>query len=52
VALQPGAGYYFSRPLPPERFLELLQERRPASEPTDDAIVPIGSTLRAPLQAP
>jgi diguanylate cyclase (GGDEF)-like protein len=45
-------GYYFSRPLPPERFLELLQERRPASEPTDDAVAPIGSALRAPLQAP
>ena len=45
-------GYYFSRPLLPERFLELLQERRPASEPTHDAVAPIGSALRAPLQAP
>jgi len=45
-------GYYFSRPLLPERFLELLQERRPASEPMHDAVAPIGSALRAPLQAP
>jgi diguanylate cyclase (GGDEF)-like protein len=45
-------GYYFSRPLPPERFLELLRERRQASEPIDDAVAPIGSAPRTALLAP
>jgi diguanylate cyclase (GGDEF)-like protein len=45
-------GYHFSRPLPPEQFLALMQEPRQASEPTDDAIASIGSAPRAPLPAP
>src|SRR5258708_40091961 len=28
-------GYYFSRPLPPDRFAELLQKGQPASEQND-----------------
>jgi EAL domain-containing protein (putative c-di-GMP-specific phosphodiesterase class I) len=44
-------GYYFSRPLTPERFAELLRQQHPAAEPHNDGDADASSVLRAALPA-